>query len=51
MPQMAPMNWMILFTLFSLIMMIMCLVNYYSTIYKTKITKNKINLEKKNWKW
>nr|YP_009995236.1 ATP synthase F0 subunit 8 [Ochthebius plesiotypus]QNP09613.1 ATP synthase F0 subunit 8 [Ochthebius plesiotypus] len=52
MPQMAPMNWMMLFLMFSMIFMLFNSMNYFSFIYnnknKSKLTNNK---NKINWKW
>nr|YP_010282307.1 ATP synthase F0 subunit 8 [Xanthabraxas hemionata]UHM24970.1 ATP synthase F0 subunit 8 [Xanthabraxas hemionata] len=54
MPQMMPINWMILFLLFILIFLIFNIMNYF--IMNIKLTKNN-NLNKKlkmnnfNWKW
>nr|APX40905.1 ATP synthase F0 subunit 8 [Plateumaris sericea] len=51
MPQMSPLNWMMLFIYFLLIFMIFNIMNYY----KTKMFNKKINIIKYpmkiNWKW
>nr|AXS66583.1 ATP synthase F0 subunit 8 [Cleroidea sp. 6 KM-2017] len=51
MPQMSPMNWIILFLNFSLIFMLINSNNYFFTKYEfiTKNLSKKIN--KINWKW
>nr|AND96606.1 ATP synthase F0 subunit 8 [Helictopleurus quadripunctatus] len=51
MPQMAPINWLLLLFYFSLIFMIFNTLNFYSFNYpiKSKIfSKKKIYI---NWKW
>nr|YP_009753993.1 ATP synthase F0 subunit 8 [Cheirotonus gestroi]QIT06602.1 ATP synthase F0 subunit 8 [Cheirotonus gestroi] len=51
MPQMAPLNWLILMTMFMTAFLIFNALNYFSFIYpvkpKTKTTKK----SKINWKW
>nr|AFQ62233.1 ATP synthase F0 subunit 8 [Nargus velox]ALO70737.1 ATP synthase F0 subunit 8 [Nargus velox] len=51
MPQMAPMNWLILFFLFTMIFMIFNSLNYFSFYYQTKFFFNNLNFKKNNWKW
>nr|YP_009271875.1 ATP synthase F0 subunit 8 [Xylotrechus grayii]AIW58309.1 ATP synthase F0 subunit 8 [Xylotrechus grayii] len=51
MPQMAPLNWLLLFIFFTSMFMIFNVMNFYSFSYKPKEKKSektKINL---NWKW
>nr|QNP10061.1 ATP synthase F0 subunit 8 [Ochthebius peisonis] len=53
MPQMAPMNWIFLFIMFTMIFLMFNSLNYFSFKYKTNKTEeiktnNKIKL---NWKW
>nr|ARH53782.1 ATP synthase F0 subunit 8 [Cortodera humeralis] len=51
MPQMAPLNWLVLFIFFSMIFLIFNSLNYFSFNYniKSKISqKNKLIY---NWKW
>nr|YP_009995405.1 ATP synthase F0 subunit 8 [Ochthebius lividipennis]QNP09821.1 ATP synthase F0 subunit 8 [Ochthebius lividipennis] len=52
MPQMAPMNWLMLFIMFTLIFILFNSMNYFSFKYnnsdKKIMTKNMIKL---NWKW
>nr|YP_010895135.1 ATP synthase F0 subunit 8 [Ironomyia nigromaculata]WJW73661.1 ATP synthase F0 subunit 8 [Ironomyia nigromaculata] len=53
MPQMAPIGWLNLFIIFSIIFILFNVMNYYSFSYKT-IKSNNINeLETSslNWKW
>nr|AXS65633.1 ATP synthase F0 subunit 8 [Histeroidea sp. 4 KM-2017] len=51
MPQMAPMNWLILFNLLVIMFMMINTLNYFSFLYKVK--KSKINKYpfKLSWKW
>nr|YP_009995379.1 ATP synthase F0 subunit 8 [Ochthebius hasegawai]QNP09795.1 ATP synthase F0 subunit 8 [Ochthebius hasegawai] len=53
MPQMAPMNWMMLFLMFTIIFLVFNSLNYFSFKYMNKNTNNKFNLKKNflNWKW
>nr|YP_010999511.1 ATP synthase F0 subunit 8 [Ochthebius subinteger]WPM98436.1 ATP synthase F0 subunit 8 [Ochthebius subinteger] len=52
MPQMAPMNWLILFIMFSMIFMMYSSLNYFSFIYLFNKSHNNIKLNNKlNWKW
>nr|AXS66409.1 ATP synthase F0 subunit 8 [Chrysomeloidea sp. 2 KM-2017] len=51
MPQMAPLNWLILFLFFSLVFIVFNTVNYYSFLYSTKSEKSKKKILKLNWKW
>nr|APX40164.1 ATP synthase F0 subunit 8 [Cryptocephalus moraei] len=51
MPQMAPMNWLALFLMFSMYLLLFSSMNYY---FFKKTPNNKINLLKKinyNWSW
>nr|WGL40334.1 ATP synthase F0 subunit 8 [Tomicus piniperda] len=52
MPQMAPMNWLILFTLFTFLFILTMIINYFSFYYSPsyKILKNSM-INKINWKW
>nr|ALO76520.1 ATP synthase F0 subunit 8 [Scydmaeninae sp. 840218] len=51
MPQMSPMNWMILFMIFMMMMLIINIINFFSSkmFIKKIISNNKIY--KMNWKW
>nr|WDA94026.1 ATP synthase F0 subunit 8 [Apotropina sp. 1 JJC-2023a] len=53
MPQMAPINWLILFIMFSMIFLLFNMMNFYSILPNSpKLMENKsmkkINF---NWKW
>nr|QRM17300.1 ATP synthase F0 subunit 8 [Cordylepherus sp. YY-2021] len=52
MPQMSPLNWLILFIFFSLIFIFINMLNYFILNYKYSKKNNlkKIN-NKLNWKW
>nr|AYR05360.1 ATP synthase F0 subunit 8 [Coleoptera sp. ACP-2013] len=51
MPQMAPMNWLMLFFMFIIIFMIFNSLNYFCFLYNPKMKKTiKKNLTL-NWKW
>nr|YP_010693181.1 ATP synthase F0 subunit 8 [Zeugodacus rubellus]WCB98427.1 ATP synthase F0 subunit 8 [Zeugodacus rubellus] len=53
MPQMAPINWLSLFIIFSLTFILFSMMNYYSTLPQTP--KSKISHKHMstpfNWKW
>nr|YP_010024764.1 ATP synthase F0 subunit 8 [Neurothemis fulvia]QOQ35072.1 ATP synthase F0 subunit 8 [Neurothemis fulvia] len=53
MPQMAPMMWILLFIFFSLMLMMMATLNYYTYTPKMATIKGmkKINMKKNNWLW
>nr|ALO70652.1 ATP synthase F0 subunit 8 [Lathrobium brunnipes] len=51
MPQMAPLSWLLLFMLFTLIFLSFNFINYYMFLYKSKNTKTNKNYFKMNWKW
>nr|YP_010132032.1 ATP synthase F0 subunit 8 [Periscepsia handlirschi]QQD89766.1 ATP synthase F0 subunit 8 [Periscepsia handlirschi] len=54
MPQMAPISWLTLFILFSIIFMIFCIMNYYFFINLTPKSNLIIKIFKDkafNWKW
>nr|WKU84144.1 ATP synthase F0 subunit 8 [Serichlamys sp.] len=53
MPQMAPMNWSILFTMFIILLILFTMLNYYMYLplkFQTKNSKN-YKILSKNWKW
>nr|ARH54146.1 ATP synthase F0 subunit 8 [Bromius obscurus] len=52
MPQMAPINWLTLYLLFIIILIMFIIMNYFSKIFLTKkhLMKNK-SLIQYNWKW
>nr|YP_010166754.1 ATP synthase F0 subunit 8 [Rhithrodytes bimaculatus]QRV62858.1 ATP synthase F0 subunit 8 [Rhithrodytes bimaculatus] len=52
MPQMAPMNWLVLYILFSLIFLIFNFMNYYSFLIMSKYHKKNFYIKNiLNWKW
>nr|YP_009350341.1 ATP synthase F0 subunit 8 [Hypotermes makhamensis]AQP26839.1 ATP synthase F0 subunit 8 [Hypotermes makhamensis] len=52
MPQMMPMEWMILYTVFLTSFMLFNIMNYFNQPPKPKTTdKTNINTDKVNWKW
>nr|ARH54042.1 ATP synthase F0 subunit 8 [Abax parallelus] len=53
MPQMAPMNWLTLYFIFTIIFLMFNFLNYYMFVIKnSSIFSNKSNLSKMmNWKW
>nr|APX40021.1 ATP synthase F0 subunit 8 [Cryptocephalus rugicollis] len=51
MPQMAPLNWLTLFFMFSIYLLLFSSMNYYFFM-KTPFKKNfKINKFHQNWSW
>nr|YP_010701668.1 ATP synthase F0 subunit 8 [Scaeva affinis]WCJ53229.1 ATP synthase F0 subunit 8 [Scaeva affinis] len=53
MPQMAPISWLLLFILFSIIFILFNMMNYFLYLPLTSKSKNllKINTNSMNWKW
>nr|QVM79104.1 ATP synthase F0 subunit 8 [Oxypeltus quadrispinosus]QVM79117.1 ATP synthase F0 subunit 8 [Oxypeltus quadrispinosus] len=51
MPQMAPMSWMTLYMIFSLIFILYNLNNYFCFLYKMKYQQMKKSNIHINWKW
>nr|YP_010362087.1 ATP synthase F0 subunit 8 [Chalcophora japonica]UNQ87647.1 ATP synthase F0 subunit 8 [Chalcophora japonica] len=51
MPQMAPMMWSILFTVFSLTLIVFTALNYYTSSMIPKQEFSKIDKKIINWKW
>nr|AXS66521.1 ATP synthase F0 subunit 8 [Cucujoidea sp. 33 KM-2017] len=51
MPQMAPLNWLILFIYFISIFILFNVMNYFSFLYKIKESSFKKNKISFNWKW
>nr|URX53424.1 ATP synthase F0 subunit 8 [Rugitermes unicolor] len=52
MPQMMPLSWLILFTMFSSTLMLFAVMNYYNNIPKTTISSKKVIINKvTTWKW
>nr|WKU83763.1 ATP synthase F0 subunit 8 [Argyra sp.] len=53
MPQMAPISWLTLYILFTITLIMFCILNYYSfspSINKKSLNKSNISLPL-NWKW
>nr|ALO76922.1 ATP synthase F0 subunit 8 [Habrocerus capillaricornis] len=51
MPQMAPLNWLILFLFFIMIYFMFNFMNYYSFMYMPKISSFIKKIKSINWKW
>nr|YP_009255766.1 ATP synthase F0 subunit 8 [Anaxarcha zhengi]AND97239.1 ATP synthase F0 subunit 8 [Anaxarcha zhengi] len=52
MPQMMPLNWLMLFMFFSTLMILFNVMNYYMTINKKfSLLSNKNKFMTMNWKW
>nr|ALO70789.1 ATP synthase F0 subunit 8 [Ocypus brunnipes] len=51
MPQMAPMNWLTLFIMFTIILLMINCINYFSLLYKNKMTYSYKMDNPINWKW
>nr|AOY39997.1 ATP synthase F0 subunit 8 [Hypothenemus sp. BMNH 1040235] len=51
MPQMAPMNWLTLYTLFSLILIITMTISFYQFLYASPSVPKTTKKIKTNWKW
>nr|AND96214.1 ATP synthase F0 subunit 8 [Onthophagus cf. jeannelianus] len=51
MPQMAPINWLMLLIYFSFLFMIFNVMNYYSFNYNIKLFTFKKKNNLLNWKW
>nr|AXS66043.1 ATP synthase F0 subunit 8 [Tenebrionoidea sp. 19 KM-2017] len=51
MPQMAPMNWLILMIYFIFSYTTIVILNFYINLYNLKELKVKINLLPTSWKW
>nr|ARX95718.1 ATP synthase F0 subunit 8 [Armigeres subalbatus] len=53
MPQMAPINWLILFIIFSMTFMIFNIKNYFCFFYSLIKLSQNLNIKqyKLNWKW
>nr|AFQ62424.1 ATP synthase F0 subunit 8 [Cheironitis sp. MJTNT-2012] len=51
MPQMAPLNWLPLMLIFSVILIVISIINYFITNhYPSSLLLNKLSLSK-SWKW
>nr|ASM82738.1 ATP synthase F0 subunit 8 [Hapalopeza occipitalis] len=52
MPQMMPLNWFMLFSLFSMILILFNMMNFYINLNKNSSeTKYKLSMKSFNWKW
>nr|QIV24539.1 ATP synthase F0 subunit 8 [Olethrius laevipennis] len=51
MPQMAPLNWLILTILFSIVFLVFNVLNYFVFNYKTEYSLTKKSSIPINWKW
>nr|YP_009250678.1 ATP synthase F0 subunit 8 [Heterotermes tenuior]AMX23007.1 ATP synthase F0 subunit 8 [Heterotermes tenuior] len=52
MPQMMPMEWMMLYITFLMTFLMFNIMNYFTQSPNTKTTmKTTINVNKMNWKW
>nr|YP_009699974.1 ATP synthase F0 subunit 8 [Dermestes tessellatocollis]QEK77714.1 ATP synthase F0 subunit 8 [Dermestes tessellatocollis]QIA46723.1 ATP synthase F0 subunit 8 [Dermestes maculatus] len=51
MPQMAPMNWLMLFFFFTITFMVLNSMNFFQTNYSSKSSITKKSSKKINWKW
>nr|ATN40440.1 ATP synthase F0 subunit 8 [Xizicus howardi] len=54
MPQMAPMSWLFLFSMFSIALILFTIINYFFTIYQPLSSSQEVsplaNISL-NWKW
>nr|AML25885.1 ATP synthase F0 subunit 8 [Staphylinidae sp. BMNH 1274206] len=51
MPQMAPMNWLLLFIMFIMVFMLFNALNYFCFMYYPKSLSLKTSTKINNWKW
>nr|UPX88359.1 ATP synthase F0 subunit 8 [Renocera pallida] len=53
MPQMSPLSWLILYIGFSMVFIVMAIMNYYVNFYNqsTSATHFKTSLNSMSWKW
>nr|QWK41053.1 ATP synthase F0 subunit 8 [Tenomerga trabecula] len=51
MPQMAPMNWLIMFLMFNLYFILFNTLSFFQISYKLKMTKNNFLIKTKSWMW
>nr|YP_002265539.1 ATP synthase F0 subunit 8 [Chaetosoma scaritides]ACF35098.1 ATP synthase F0 subunit 8 [Chaetosoma scaritides] len=51
MPQMSPLNWVILFSFFTLMYLIINSMNYYLVLYTNQNKTNLLKINSNNWKW
>nr|ALO71129.1 ATP synthase F0 subunit 8 [Staphylinidae sp. 1 EF-2015] len=51
MPQMAPLNWLVLFIMFIITFLLFNSLNYFSFKYSPKSNLSKKIISEINWKW
>nr|YP_010598385.1 ATP synthase F0 subunit 8 [Cilnia humeralis]UIX55329.1 ATP synthase F0 subunit 8 [Cilnia humeralis] len=52
MPQMMPLNWLMLFSFFSILLILFNIINYYSPYNKISLKMSKkLTYKTMNWKW
>nr|YP_009471351.1 ATP synthase F0 subunit 8 [Sibylla pretiosa]AVE15497.1 ATP synthase F0 subunit 8 [Sibylla pretiosa] len=52
MPQMMPLNWLMLFSFFSILLILFNVMNYYMSINKsTSLSSSKTTIKILTWKW
>nr|AOY40088.1 ATP synthase F0 subunit 8 [Scolytinae sp. BMNH 1043104] len=51
MPQMAPINWISLYMMFTIVFMMTCIMNYFMFLYLPKNTLKMKKEQKLFWKW
>nr|QNE85853.1 ATP synthase F0 subunit 8 [Platypalpus cursitans] len=53
MPQMSPLNWLMLFILFTIIFIMFCMINYFSFLQQIPQSQKTMMITKSsmNWKW
>nr|YP_010631637.1 ATP synthase F0 subunit 8 [Propomacrus davidi]WBP61415.1 ATP synthase F0 subunit 8 [Propomacrus davidi] len=51
MPQMSPLSWLLLFTMFLTAFLIFNALNYFSFMYPVKSKTTSAKKNKINWKW
>nr|AOY39971.1 ATP synthase F0 subunit 8 [Scolytinae sp. BMNH 1040118] len=51
MPQMAPMNWMLLYSLFSVMLLMTMTIMFFQFLQTSPYTENKKKSIQTNWKW
>nr|ARH54957.1 ATP synthase F0 subunit 8 [Curculionidae sp. 5 AH-2016] len=51
MPQMAPLNWTMMYVPIIFLFLFIIIVNYFIFLYKDYLSRKKNNNEKSHWKW
>nr|ASY98265.1 ATP synthase F0 subunit 8 [Orthodera ministralis] len=52
MPQMMPLNWFMLFSFFSILLILFNVMNYYTSFNKSSLMTSTKTIKKTlNWKW